>query len=211
LSPDRDSDFNGAGALPATHASKQTFRAILAARKVTLTGRFRTRGGCDRHCFSDALGSGAVIGRPQLLNFDLVVRRKGREVHSVDRVGHIISRIRSGNRLTVSSLHGPYTVAVLLSQPLRDRSAMVDGERLIDRHGCSLSSLRWRQVMVRLVYDVVTSQDDENADQHHDRGDDRLIFGRTKHSRLKPSVAWLHGMAPKLFRRSHSKEGDLAL
>ena len=47
LSPDRDSDFDGAGALPATHAS-QTFRAILAACKVTLTGRFRTRGGCDR-------------------------------------------------------------------------------------------------------------------------------------------------------------------
>jgi hypothetical protein len=42
--------------------------------------------------------------------------------------------------------------------------------------------LRRRQVMMRPVYDVVTSQDDENADQHHNRGDDRQIFGRTKHS-----------------------------
>ena len=41
LSPDRDSDFDGAGPLPATHASKQTFRAILAACQVILTGRFR--------------------------------------------------------------------------------------------------------------------------------------------------------------------------
>ena len=40
LSPDRDSDFDGAGALPATHASKQTFRAILAACQVTLAGAF---------------------------------------------------------------------------------------------------------------------------------------------------------------------------
>jgi hypothetical protein len=48
LSPDRDSDFDGAGALPATHASKQTFRAILAACKVTFTGRLRARGGCDK-------------------------------------------------------------------------------------------------------------------------------------------------------------------